>query len=77
MGTDGTRWHGCLLGGARANRLAGARAYCEPAFTGSRSMPIGLAAIAGARTDSLTAAISAHLVWDYAVLVVFDVTALG
>lgn len=30
-----------------------------------------------ARTDSLTAAISAHLVWDYAVLVVFDVTALG
>ncbi len=30
-----------------------------------------------ARTDSLMAALVAHLVWDYAVLVAFDVTALG
>ena len=30
-----------------------------------------------ARTKSLMAALVAHLVWDYAVLVAFDVTALG
>ncbi len=31
----------------------------------------------GACTDSLMAALVAHLVWDYAGLVVFDVTGLG
>ena len=30
-----------------------------------------------ARTNSLPAVVAAHVVWDYAVLVVFDVTAVG